>query len=362
MGNLSIAALGGALLGVTIALALFRLQGGRVYANRILAGSIILSVSYLLALVPTHSPDVSQIAFLSVGGLSVFLYGPALYLYVRAVTEHEFRLAPHHLVHGIPFLLVLMDRSHLFTALAGDMGILFYARRELLAVLYYSQFIAYLLATARLIVDFRQRIKESFSFQENMDLRWLGVLVFIALLFALLGFSFALVRWLFDVELWSMRIWSLGTMIVINYLIAFYAITRPMLFNPPVIERKSARYETSSLSAEQSDAIWARLQALMSTDQCYLENQLKIADLAQKLNMPVSHLSQTINQLGKCSFFNFVNGYRVEAAKAMLQAAAPGSRTMLDIALSAGFNSESAFYKQFRAKVGVTPRQFQQQS
>lgn len=364
MNIYSTLAISGALLGLLIVAALCLSRGERAYANRLLAGCILLSTAYLLALVPLHSPGFSQLAFLRTGGLSVFLFGPALYLYVRAVTTGEFRLHPAHLAHTLPFLLILLDQLHVLTAIAGDNGTLLLSRPLPLAVLYYLQLIAYQLLSIRLLYRFHLRIAEHYSSLEGIKLRWLGTLISIALLLSALGLAFSVGRWLFDAISWPQRVWSIGMMIAINYLIAFFAMTQPVLFNPSPSEKlpsrsSPARYQTSSLTPTQAQAIWRRLEHLMATEKPYLRNELKIADLAAILEMPVNHLSQTINQIGDCSFFAYINRYRVEAARKLLQASAPGARTMLDIALSAGFNSESAFYKQFRAQAGLTPRQFQ---
>jgi AraC-like DNA-binding protein len=298
------------------------------------------------------------------GGISLFLFGPALYCYVRAAIEADFRLQWRHLVHALPFLLILADRLHLFAPLTTTGATVFLSRPGPLAVLYYLQVIAYLLASCWLLYGFHQRIAENYSSLEGIRVRWLATLTTIALLLACLGLAFSLGRWLFQAISWPQRLWSIGMMITINYLIAFFAIARPSLYNPSAEERRPpgpapARYQTSSLTREQAEVIWQRLEKLMVGEQPYLQHQLKIGELAQALDIPVSHLSQTINQLGDCSFFVYVNRYRVSAARELLRGTAPGARTMLDIALATGFNSESAFYKQFRKQVGVTPRQYQ---
>ncbi len=360
----SFAAVNGALLGLFLAVALLMSRGHGAYANRLLAASIMLSTAYLLALIPIHSPGLASLDFLRIGGLSIFLFGPALFFYVRTTTASEFRLRYAHLVHTIPFLLILADQQHLFAAFAENDKTLLLANPRPLSVFYYLQIIAYLLASIRLLYGFHHRIAENYSSLEGITLRWLSALVSLALLLSALGLAFSLGRWLFDAISWPQRIWSIGMMITINYLIAFFAITQPALFSSPAVERTSsretsARYETSSLTPAQADEIWNLLEQWMTQEQPYLKNQLKIRDLAAEMDLPANHLSQTINQVGKCSFFAYINRHRVNAACELLQETGPGDRTILDIALASGFNSESAFYKQFRNQIGITPRQFQ---
>ena len=82
-------------------------------------------------------------------------------------------------------------------------------------------------------------------------------------------------------------------------------------------------------------------------------------DLAQKLNILPHTLSQLINEnLGK-NFSSFLNEYRIEAAKKMMQT---HSYFSLDaIASECGFNSKSTFYSSFKKSTGTTPSKFKDQ-
>jgi len=339
----------GAALGVLIALALVLTRGHRAYANRVLALSVVISTTYLTSMFWRQSADLQYSLWLHLASLVGVLYGPALYLYVRAITDPGFRLHWRHLLHTLPYLVFLLLGSPLLREH------FLYDHRVGFGVLFYLLLNAYLGYCAYLLYRHHGRIVESYASLEGISLRWLATLVTTILALSALGLLFALGRWATD---------------AISYLIAFFAILRPMVFNPPAPQPapgadpgngpgQVARYETSSLTPAALESIWAALQACMQEQQPYLEPQLKIADLAELLELPPAHLSQTINQRGGCTFFTFINRYRVEYAQSLLRDSAPGQRTMLDVALSSGFNSESAFYKQFRALAGMTPRQYQ---
>ena len=85
----------------------------------------------------------------------------------------------------------------------------------------------------------------------------------------------------------------------------------------------------------------------------HLDPDLKIQQLARKLEIPTHRLSELINQGSEGNFKAFVNALRIEHAKALLRD--QPDRSVLDIALASGFNSVSAFYTQFTRVESVPP-------
>jgi AraC-like DNA-binding protein len=120
------------------------------------------------------------------------------------------------------------------------------------------------------------------------------------------------------------------------------------------------KYQSTGLDNEHAQHHWEQLEVLMETEKPYLEPDLSLGELAQKLAIQSAQLSQVINSCARVNFYDFVNGYRIRAAQNLLLEGA--SRwSILDIALEAGFNSKSTFYTQFRKHVGMTPTAFRRQ-
>ena len=77
--------------------------------------------------------------------------------------------------------------------------------------------------------------------------------------------------------------------------------------------------------------------------------------LAKHIKELPSYVTQTLNiEIGE-SFFDYINSWRIDyASEALIKT----DETVLDIAVDAGFNSRSSFYKAFKNIKGCTPSEY----
>ncbi|MEL7170714.1 MAG: helix-turn-helix domain-containing protein, partial [Bacteroidota bacterium] len=115
------------------------------------------------------------------------------------------------------------------------------------------------------------------------------------------------------------------------------------------------KYGTSQLTETQKATHLETLLQHFDTDRPYLRTDLTLREVADQIEVPQRYVSQVINEKLDQHFMDFVNGYRVEAAKTMLVDAAWAHLTIDGIAGEAGFNSRSAFYTAFKKATGTTP-------
>ena len=118
------------------------------------------------------------------------------------------------------------------------------------------------------------------------------------------------------------------------------------------------KYAKSGLNKEQLDTYRARLEHFMETEYAFLESGLTLPKLAKQINCSVNHLSQAINSGFGLSFFDYLNRYRIEYAKGLLNNPDKLNNSILDIAFTVGYNSNSAFYSAFKKFVGQTPAEY----
>lgn len=98
------------------------------------------------------------------------------------------------------------------------------------------------------------------------------------------------------------------------------------------------------------------LEQWMETEKPYLNPDLKLVDLRAVLPMNRSYLSQFINNSYGCSFYHFVNRYRIEEAK-RLMSKQPNMK-MSEVAERAGFSSPNVFSTVFLKETGINPREW----
>lgn len=87
----------------------------------------------------------------------------------------------------------------------------------------------------------------------------------------------------------------------------------------------------------------------------HLDREIKLADLAQLLDMSQFHFSHMFKQAIGTSPYQYLLQQRVERAKQLLK---QSERSIAEIALDCGFNSHSHLSKQFRQLTGITPKAY----
>jgi AraC-like DNA-binding protein len=118
------------------------------------------------------------------------------------------------------------------------------------------------------------------------------------------------------------------------------------------------RYAKSGLSDDAMSDLLEALRRAMEVEKTYLDPELSLPRLAERLGCSVNHLSQAINAGHSMSFFDYINQFRVTEAARMLRQQDCRFPAILDVALSVGFNSTSTFYTAFKKATGQTPARY----
>jgi len=115
-----------------------------------------------------------------------------------------------------------------------------------------------------------------------------------------------------------------------------------------------------SISPAEAAEIDARLEKLVSDKGIHLRPGLTIDGLAKELKLPAYRLSKYFSQYRATRFPVWLNALRIEHVCRVMDAAP--ARTILDIALEAGYSSKTAFNKQFLERKGMSPSEYRGRS
>lgn len=329
--------------------------------------------------------DLYGLAFV----LPSFLIQPtALWFYVKALTSpRPWRPEREHLWQLLPFVAGLVGSVGLLSLPRASLENLFIHQGEpdsvyATAVIIYAFALilvwiclsaAYLFLVLNQLARYRRQLKLVFASNEQRELLWLtwlllivGITWLLSVLAALPGLSGQGVQ--VPVELlaamqvlliWSFSLWGLRQKpgFAGNYLDE----SQLDLIQEQGTEEKQAgtkaKYQKSALDARQIERIKQKLETAVNQERLFLDPSLSLPALAKHLQVPANYLSQTLNQALGETFFDYINRHRVEFA---IPAVATGQETILDIAMNAGFNARSSFYKAFKRVTGQTPSEYRE--
>lgn len=381
LGWLQIAALLGAVQGFFLAVALAAQRRNRT-ANRLLAVAMF-AFSIHLATVVYHAAGWERRFphFFGAAYPLPLLYGPLIYLYAVTASNRIRRLRWYDGLHFLPFGLVLLVSLPVYL-MSGAEKLAYYhelqqgARPLLLRVvdpLKLASGVGYSVATIRFLLRHRALVKESYASLEPVNLQWLlrlglaGALIWgLAAVFELTPQSdLALLRRGDDAIALALAI--------LVYWIGYMALRQPEIFNfaaldrapagetaPPATssqpaETTSPAYERSGLSQGEAAALRDSLLSLMEVAKPWRNSDLTLADLAGRLGTTPHRLSQVLNSQLNQTFYDFVNAWRVREVQRRMADEGARNRTILSLALEAGFASKSTFNHVFRQHTGQTP-------
>ena len=372
---ISLINLPGAVIGFFTALIILRVKKGNKTTNAILSMLVLMYSIVIAGFVTWQTKLYYHIPQLTGIFANIYLtLGPLVFLYVKALTTPGFTLKKKYLLHFIPFCLNIAylmpyyfksgtEKIAIYENLALHSSISYHV----ILVLRLVHLSTYLVLTAACLNRHNQKIRESRSNIEKIKLGWLRQLVWAMALFVsayILFYILSLKNYStsspFSMAGKLFGVWQ--TMIVL--FIGYKGLVQPDIFSAADDTQIVQKYKTSTLTREKAGIYREQLLRFMDREKPYLDSELTLKALAIRLSLSYFHLSQIINEDLKQNFYDFVNRYRVEEAKARLKSMQSKENrkiTILDVAFDSGFNSKSTFNLVFKKFVHMTPSQFLRQ-
>ena len=166
-------------------------------------------------------------------------------------------------------------------------------------------------------------------------------LVFITLAILIINITYQLALFGWYTYLWGAIVFSLG----IYYLIGNF-----------LVMTKIPSQQTTNLTVPDAAEKLMELNRFMIQEKPFLNQKLKMENLAELSGMNKHTLSKLLNQEYKHGFAHYVKTYRIEEAKQLIQ-----NRPELSlegIGFEAGFSSKSSFFEAFKTLTGSTPSEY----
>ena len=263
------------------------------------------------------------------------LMAPLIYFYVKSVLQPNFQLQRKHLWHFLPWILFFSIKMIILGFDANQPGFADNQNGYLVVnfqwkyldpvVSFFSaaQMLLYLAFSFQLYYHYKEEIPQFFSNLTKKELSW----IFTVLLVYSFLFIYGLVQVFINdvvVELsWTQKWWieflSAVTLLYLGVKGYFTDFSFLKDFKPEPPQNPQA--ETNTYAGEKKAILekTGALQQLFLEEKIYLDPELNLAQLSDRLNMNRAEVSEIINSGFGKNFNDFVNTYRIDQFKQRLQ-------------------------------------------
>ena len=196
---------------------------------------------------------------------------------------------------------------------------------------------------------YRQWCEDNFSTLDDIDAQW--IVRYLTML-ALAGLAFYfIVFWYVPNRMFTQQ-WL--------FLLMFTYTTERVLYRPDPWKRLRNTVGEEEEEPNSANAYRAKLEAWLEQEKPYCNPDFQLTDLRKVLPLNRTYLSQLINAEYGCSFYQWVNGLRINEAK-RLMTEQPEIK-IHEVAKLSGFSSPVVFSRVFIRETGIAPSKWGQKS
>lgn len=358
------------LIAVQIAAGLFLLakSKGKTDPLRYLGAFIFsLSVTFIFIVLYYTKLFYNHLWTLQIENGLVLSHAPFYFLFISSLLDPYFTFDKKKLWHFFPALVsVLITIPFYFYTPEQKIAYLdsiyseeYPLRYVAIAMTSFIQYIVYYYLGFRKLIGFSFRITQ--LKQDTEDVRmWINALVIIFYTSTVLSFFPALVK--YDVT-------TAGFIPLISspyfFFILYTLVFKPKMFAQ--IRQTSLQLEAFEVPeldrkiemlAEKYSELSDRMHREVIKRSMYKDPEISLSKLADILDTKPYVITWIIKNHYNDTFYNYINGLRIEEAKKILGDNAYKNYTIDYIGQLVGFNSKSVFYTAFKKSVGETPTQY----
>jgi AraC-like DNA-binding protein len=287
--------------------------------------------------------------YVQIGMSACFLIGPLVYYFFRSVLLKPGAAIPKSWKWAWAVLLGTVVVGGLLAPYEAHP----YFWDRVIVYVIYCQWSLYLIAAAFVLKPVLTRFFTARASLKTAEKFWL--LIFAGNTIILLSYVLSL-SMLFRGMCVSGAV-SFSLILYLTVFFCLYGLNKENLLQLPIADN-SVKPEKRRIADADAQAWVAKLEKTLAENSIYKDPNLKVSDLAQKVNITGHQLSQLLNEnLGK-TFSTYINEYRInEACELILR----DSRLSFEaIGYEVGYNSKSTFYTAFRKIKNTTPALFKE--
>lgn len=303
------------------------------------------------------------------------LFGPLLFLYSKYITTEYAKFVSFDYIHALPSLILLLIflilsvlPANTSTSLS-DLFVKYQLLRNLFGYIFIILLLMYIVKSIAIVMKFKKQLKHYYSYNSyKINLDWLLIVI---ISFAVIFFMIVLSSTLFENRTINKEVFLFRHVIELCYvyILGIWGFNQKQLNSivnnlpiqeeqSPANDKNSPKYQKSGLKDELAKEYLHQVIDFMEKNDAWKDPELSIGKLSNQTSISKHHISETLNgYLGK-SFYNFVNEYRVEYAKKLLNTKKYNNWSIVAIAYECGFNSKTAFNIFFKNYTKVTPSEY----
>ncbi len=287
------------------------------------------------------------------------LFGPSLLFYLKAQVNRKFSFQRKDLVHLLPWLLFFVPDVLTFSfgpdAVAAASASLYGEIRGIVSMpIRWLSYAYYFFQAWVLLRKYRHWLQHRFSQLETVQLSWFRNFLLLMSFWIVFREVMNLIDAYLDLPFSQDWWWNLALAAAAIYVgISGLSQSQPadMLFEGEELKGLEEEQDQKSGLMEQVDK-------RMKSERYYLQPELSIRELAAQLKIPLSELSQAINQERNINFNDYINAWRIDEFIREYPKPENSAYTILSIALDCGFNSKATFNRAFKKHTGQSPKDY----
>lgn len=302
---------------------------------------LVTAIVHINASLILSGYELVNVYFQNIQNAIGLLFGPALYFTTYFRLDHSPK-KPNIYFHFIPFLVFLIVIVFYYSGFLSESG---WLMAESIALVFFAlQILVYLILTFLII-------------RKNNNPLFKTLVILVKGLFVIYVVQSIIIFY----EIFVQNIPNVITLNV-SLLFSFFVIAfayKCLVNNQLLFE--SPKYSASTLSDQQMQEILKKIKALMKKEQLFTNPHLKLKDIGDRLEINPKYVSQSINNILNKNFHEFINEYRVDLVKKMMEDPDQSHFTLLALAQKVGFKSGSAFNSAFKKYTNMLPSAYRKE-